>query len=174
VQLLRIDRRMKDFEFFLVIDNSQRKVSEKFEDLVLFPIETIVQDSRCLSGNLDGVAVFTDQRTSWESHKLGGDLSWRGAINDPKLQRLWKTLCAFVLDDTQGWCNGFRLVDKTVDGSSMLKIEVWVDNASDSKRRKLIDLVQLPASEFQFGFSSHREKSARACLVQHSETRSER
>lgn len=165
---------MKDFEFFLVIDNSHRKVSETFEDLVLFPIETIVQDSRCLNGNLDGVAVFTDQRTSWETHKTGGDLSWRGATNVPQLQRLWKTLCAFVLDDTQGWCNGFRLVDKNVNDSPMLKIEVWVDHACELMRRKLVDLVQLPASDFQFVFSSHSGKSARACLVRHSETCSDR
>lgn len=160
---------MKHFSLFFVIDNQQHEVSNNFDNLANFPIETIVQDSQCLTGSLDGVAVFTDQRTSWENHNTGGDLSWRGAINLPQLQHLWKTLCVFVLDDSQGWCNGFRLVDKTIGGSPMLKIEVWVDNNSERMRKHFIGLVQLPASETQFVFSSHSEKAARVCLARHSE-----
>ena len=60
---------------------------------------------------------------------------------------------------------GFRLVDKTLQSSKMVKLEFWSNNAlkSDDAAHMLRGMFAdvIPATETQFDFSSHKKKTRR-------------
>ena len=150
----------KKFDASLILNRKTCKLADSTLDfLANFPIETLLQRSYVHGQSLDGIQIFTDDRQTWEDHLGGGELSWRGAVNAEQLQTLWRAACCLVLDPQRcRLCTGFRLVDKTLDGSPMLKVEFWTDGDDKQTRSAILEACKLPASNTQFAFVAHASK----------------
>ena len=134
-------------------------------ELKAIPPQLLLQPHQCMQTQrtLAAVCVFrAAEPPTWERYAQGGQLSWRGAINPLKMQKLWRTLCCACLsDDAPAAFAGFRLSNKSKGASQQIKIELWTRNTDwQRSRRWIVGLVgdTLPACDSQFEFVSHAEK----------------
>lgn len=157
-----VEFRLHPFLSAYKLSNVPQKSAQELKQL---PIVQIMGAPTDLGTNvkLEGVSVFIDNHTpSWESQAAGGQITWRGAINNVKIPKIWRLLCCwFLSSDRSRNFIGFRMINKSTSDSPQIKLELWCSDQNWKPLRtaalKILSTV-LPACDTQFRFVNHMAK----------------